>query len=262
MALRPAFRVALVVAAPFLIVLFLLSLPIVLPIVELQQARNDKRKRALVERWPCGWCVAPLGAEALARADTLFGRYIDEHFDKTEQLRIVCDMHACCPRCNAGHCYDAHADRFVLHHPREFGRRYGEPLETVTSATMAWPWFPPQAAAHTIALTRDSVWGDDADAPHEGTLAVPAAADVAAIAEALLRSPWLAHVGGTASWSCTVGPVTMVFGLRSGMPFSRSVGADAMRADSVTALHVRYQARRDPDTLVPAPEHRASTPES
>ena len=249
------------IAAPFVFVLFLLSLPIVLPFVGLQMAREEKRKRACVERWPCGWCVAPLGTEALARADALFGTYIDTYFDKTEQLRIVRDLHACCTRCNAAHRYDENADRFVLHHPFEFARWYGELLDTAvapSTATLAWPWYPPQAAAHTIALTRDSVcMGDDIDAPHEGTLAVPAEVDAAAIGEALLRSRCLAHVGSTATWTCMMGPVTLVFGLQSGMPFVRRFGAEPMRADEFTTLHVRYHAQRDPDTLVPSPEHSA-----
>ncbi len=249
------------IAAPFLFVLFLLSLPIVLPIVGLQQAREHKRKRACVERWPCGWCVAPLEAEALTRADALFGAYIDERFDKTEQLRIVRDLHACCPRCDAGHRYDEKADRFVLLDFREFARWYGDLLDTAiapATAVLAWPWFPPRAASHTIALARDGAWASDgADAPHAGTLAVPAEVDVAAIGEALLRLPWLQRVGGTACWSCDAGAVTLAFGLRSGMPFVRRLGSEPVRADSVAAVHVRHQAQRDPDTLLPASEHRA-----
>ena len=247
-------RVALVIAAPFLLVLFILSLPIVLPFVGIAQARSDKRKRLCVERWPCGWCVAPLGAEALARADALFGAYADQQFGDAFKFRIVRDLHACCPRCDAGHRYDEQADRFVLLHPREFATMYGPLLATAVApatAALAWPWYPPRAVSHRIALTRASVcMGDDLDAPHEGALTVPPDVDVAAIGEALLRSPWLAHVGGTAAWTGTAGPVTLIFGLRSNIPFVRRSGPEPVRADSVGTLHIRYAAQGDAAALV------------
>jgi hypothetical protein len=117
-------RFALVIAAPFLLVLFLVSLPIVLPFVGIAQVRSEKRKRACVERWPCGWCVAPLGGEALVRADALFGAYVDRQFGDDFTFRIVRDLHACCLRCDAGHRYDEQADRLVLLHSREFATMY------------------------------------------------------------------------------------------------------------------------------------------
>lgn len=251
-------RVALVIAAPFLFVLFLLSLPIVLPFVGIAQARSDKRKRLCAERWPCGWCVAPLGTAALARADALFGASVDEQFGADVMLRIVRDLHACCPRCDAGHRYDEQADRFVLLHPREFAATYGPLLATAVApamAALAWPWYPPRAASHRVVLTRDGVcMGDDLDAPHGGTLTVPPDVDVAAIGEALLRSPWLAPVGGTAAWTGVAGPVTLVFGLRSGAPFVRRSGPEPVLADSVGALHIRSAAQGDPAALVASAE--------
>lgn len=53
---------------------------------------------------------------------------------------------------------------------------------------------------HSVALTRDGVClADDIEPSHKGSLEVPATADMAAIAEALLRSPWLASVCGNAT---------------------------------------------------------------
>ena len=68
------------IAAPFLILLFILSIPIMLPFVAIAEKRTAKRKQALVAIWPCGWCVAPLGPEALVRADALFAAYANEAF--------------------------------------------------------------------------------------------------------------------------------------------------------------------------------------
>lgn len=244
-------RVVRVIAAPFLLILFLLSLPIVLPFVGIAEARAKKRKRTRAERWPCGWCVAPLGAEALARADTVFSAYVGQQTGDAAKFRIVRDLHACCPCCDAGHRYDEQADRFALLQSREFATTYGPLLATTVkpaTATLAWPWSPPRAASHRVALTRDSVcMGDDLDAPHAGTLNVPPEVDVAAIGEALLRSPWLAHVGDTATWVGVAGSFSLVFGLRSGIPFVRSSGPGPVRAESVSALHIRYAAQHDPD---------------
>ena len=244
---------ALVIAAPFLFVLFLVSLPIFLPFVGLQQARSKRRLLACVERSPCGWCVAPLGADALARAEALSSAYFDREFADVLYARVVRDLHACCPRCDAGHRYDEPADRFVLLAPRAFAKLYGELLDIAVppaTAVLAWPWQPPRAASHKIALTRDSVcMADDIDAPHAGEVTLPAEVDVVAIGEALLRSPWLAHVGATATWTCAAGPVTLVFGLRSGLPFVRRSGTDPVCAGAVASLHVGYAAQRDPDAV-------------
>lgn len=101
-------------AAPFMILLFILSSPFLLPFETIAEKRTTRRKHALVATWPCGWCVAPLGPEALVRADALFAAYANEpvaefapskpfgKFD-TPQARIIQNLHACSPRCDAGH---------------------------------------------------------------------------------------------------------------------------------------------------------------
>ncbi|RZF65097.1 hypothetical protein EWE75_06875 [Sphingomonas populi] len=243
------------IAAPFLILLFIVSIPFVLPFVAIAEKRTAKRKQALVESWPCGWCVAPLRVEALARADAIFAAYAHKAFAQfhTLQARMVRNLHACCPRCDAGHRYDEPTNRFVLLHLMEFRETFGEVLREAVpppTVTLAWPWLAPPGAMHRVKLTRDSVClADDVAAPHVGMIEVPAAMDVAAIGEALLRSPWLAHVGSNATWWCSAGSVTLVFGLRAADPFVRRIGKDVVATTIVTDLHVHYAARRDHDDL-------------
>ena len=120
-------RALLIALVPVLLVLFALSMPVLLPLVGLAQARYERRKRLAAARTPCGWCGAPLGAEALARADALFAAYVAKLFppDRLVKYRIVRDLHACCLRCDAGHRFDEEANRFVLLPGRDFAARYG-----------------------------------------------------------------------------------------------------------------------------------------
>lgn len=239
------------IAVPFLILLFIMSLPFVLPFVAIAEKRAAKRKHALVATWPCGWCVTPLGSEALARADALFAAHTHKEVTELDvwRTRLVRNLHACCPRCDAGHRYDVPSNRFVLLHPLEFRAEFGAVLHAAVppaTVTLAWPWLAPPGPLHRIALTRDSVClADDVAAPHVGMVEVSANCDVAAIGEALLRAPWLAHVGGTATWWCSAGPVTLVFGFHAGAPFVERIGPEAVAATCVDHLHVHYAAQRD-----------------
>ena len=115
---------------------------------------------------------------------------------------------------------------------------------------MAWPGLAFPGPMHQVTLTRDSVrLADDVDAPHRGMVAVPATMDVPSIAEALLRSPWPAHVGSNATWWCSIGPVTLIFGLSAGNPFVQRIGDGAFLTTVVTNLHVHYSAQRDRDEI-------------
>lgn len=175
-------RVARVIAAPFLLILFLLSLPIVLPLVGIGRVRAEKRKRICAARWPCGWCVAPPGAKAVTRADTVFKAYVDQQFGDAAKFRIIRDLHACCLRCKPGHRYD------------------------------------------------------ELDAWHARTLEMLSEVDVAAIGEALLRSPWPARVGDTATWMGVAGSASLAFGLRSGILFVRRSRLGLVHAESCQAV--------------------------
>lgn len=101
---------------------------------------------------------------------------------------------------------------------------------------------------HSVALTRDGVClADDIEPSHKGSVEVPATADVAAIAEALLRSPWLAHVCGNATWWCSFGSTKLFSGLCALMPFIRRLGANPLAVADIVSLHLRYASQADPD---------------
>jgi hypothetical protein len=216
-------------------------------------ARDERRKRALVETWSCGWCIAPLGEAALSRAEALeaaeseleqIGKdWMDGH---VHSRRI---LGACCPRCGASHCFAVKEEAFLLLNPREVGARFGALMEEAVPAPtyrMAWPWLRPAAAMHLLQVTRDPIAAfDKLDHPPAGTIEVPADVDVAAVAEALLRSPWLPDLGPSARWRCTAGAVALEFGKEAGIPFVQRAGDTPLRADTVTHVHLAYAYDRN-----------------
>ena len=226
-------RVALILAAPFLFAIAILALPIAIPLAGWLHAWADRRQRLTVRSWPCGWFSFPLGEEALVRAETIHVAYCDRMFAEFTRFRMVRDVHACCPRCDATHRYHGKADRFERLSAREFARTYGHLIDgLVAPATlaMAWPWLPPMPPTHAIALTRDGA--------RVGSVAVPPAADIAAIGEALLRAPWLAGDRADMVWTTEAAGATLTFGWRDGLPFVDHDGPGAIRADAVSALRI------------------------
>ena len=147
---HPLRRAALIVIVPILVILFILSMPIWLPLVGWSHARVERRKRALVECWPCGWCRAPLGEQALLRADALDAAWHAkdaEQDDSFYRRRMVRHLHACCARCGAGHLYLPESRQFALMIPRQFADMYAELVGIAVdpaSDQMAWPWLRPR----------------------------------------------------------------------------------------------------------------------
>lgn len=119
--------VAGVIATPLLILVFLLSLPILLPVVGWQMARANRRKAALAGHWPCARCGVPLGQAALDRADAVFEAHAAALFAENAGIRrrIVRDLDACCTACGAGHRFVAKEARFAPLDEGAFARRYG-----------------------------------------------------------------------------------------------------------------------------------------
>ena len=227
--------IALTVVLAFAaVLLFLVTLPVTGPLLAWSEARAGRRKRAAVERWPCGWCTAPLGTAALERADALVAAYAAAAFsDDMLYVRFVRDLYACCLRCDAGHRYTERDGTFALLHPREFETMYADALRDAVppaSAAMAWAWLRPAEPMHVAALVLD-----DAEA---GTVQVPACAEAAALAEALLRA-W----DGDADWRAEAEPLVLLFGRREGIPYIRREGPTFVAANRVAVLRVpREQA--------------------
>lgn len=110
----------------------------------------------------------------------------------------------------------------------------------------------PALPAHRIAITRDSVClADDVDAPHEITVAVDHIADMTTLAETVLASGALPHVGANAGWWFAARDARVALGFCDRVPFVRIARADLdLLAADLTRLHLGYVARLDPDALV------------
>lgn len=250
---HPLQEIALVVAVLVLAILALMLMPIWLPLETRKRSRDEQHKRALVEKWPCGWCLAPLGEAALSRADAL-----EAAESKAEQIgkdwmdgythsrRILA---ACCPRCGAAHRFAPKENAFLLLIPRQVGDRFGALLEEAVPAPtcrMAWPWLRPSVAMHRLQVTRDPIAAiDELDQPVTGEIELPHDVDVAAIAEALLRSAWLPDLGPSVRWQCGAGAVPLEFGKEAGMPFVHRSEDIPRRADTVTHVHLAYAYDRN-----------------
>lgn len=116
--------------APAAVLLFLMTLPVIGPLLAWSEWRADKRKRAAAAVWLCGRCGAALGPAALERADAVFAAYLRTALagEGILRMRVVRDLDACCLRCDAGHRWDRAARAFVLLHAREYERTYGAAL--------------------------------------------------------------------------------------------------------------------------------------
>ena len=220
-----------------------LSLPVTLPLLGLSEWRRDRRTRRIVEHWPCGWCVAPLGSAALAQADHVKTAYFDAQIHDDDVLyaqpRIVHAFQACCVRCGAAHRLDEQTGSFAILEAGPFEERYGAFVGT-PAVRMAWPWLLPDAPMHTLSVLRDE--SDGPDTSDSSTILVPAMLDVAAIAEALLRLPWLGVGAADPDWHAVARPVGLDFGLAAGEPYVRRHGP-AARAETVAVVRVRSRCQ-------------------
>lgn len=99
--------------------LFLLMLPICLPIALGEMKRDDRRRRRVVRSFPCLHCGKILGERSLELADQAWSRILDqrqqsEQTNLTERSqRIVRTLDAICPHCGHPHHFDPKLRRFV-----------------------------------------------------------------------------------------------------------------------------------------------------
>ncbi|MBP2299725.1 hypothetical protein [Azospirillum picis] len=92
---------------------------------------------------------------------------------------------------------------------------------------------------------------DDIQAPHERAILVPEDASPLDVATAILRSGYLAYVGGDATWSVRIGAVEIVFGTRQGLAFAWPAREPAIPArDIVGPLFLAYHRQSDPGELL------------
>ena len=110
-------------------IVFVILLPVLLPIALFQHSRDEKRMRALAETFRCLSCGLVLGAEALKLADEAWANYVaklDRGVDNSEptrdwktlhRRRIVKGYDAICPHCGTYHSYASKERTFILSRP-------------------------------------------------------------------------------------------------------------------------------------------------
>jgi hypothetical protein len=86
-----------------LAVVFILALPVILPVAAILHARYRHRLRGAAEKTACTVCGAILGSEALDKADEFWRAHVAKlHRDNPGvRFRLVRLVHAICVRCSA-----------------------------------------------------------------------------------------------------------------------------------------------------------------
>lgn len=86
----------------------LLSLPVMLPIVAILQAREQRQRQRVAQRSVCVRCGATLGAESLGRADRAWQEEWAERRKRYPHVkwRVIRRVWAVCGGCGAGYGFD------------------------------------------------------------------------------------------------------------------------------------------------------------
>ncbi len=88
-------------------VLFILLLPIILPIALIQDWRRTRRIAKVISSFVCVSCGAMLGMEAVRLGDERWRAIIADLHERfpNDRLRILRDIHAICPKCGREYMY-------------------------------------------------------------------------------------------------------------------------------------------------------------
>lgn len=98
------------------VVLFLLLLPIIIPLVAVMHWRNDARMRKLAASMICVRCEQVMGAIAPKLADSAWNAEFDAIMKQSPGIRrrrIVRTVHAICPHCGQRYRYVEEFGRFA-----------------------------------------------------------------------------------------------------------------------------------------------------
>jgi hypothetical protein len=95
--------------------LFILCLPILMPIALLSYAREQKRMYFAAEQFRCLGCGAILGRASIQRADDELGRYMDELHRQNPGYRFRVDrtVHAICAECGKQYRFCEKTNSFI-----------------------------------------------------------------------------------------------------------------------------------------------------
>lgn len=97
------------------LIVFIPLLPIILPLVSFLQNREDRRKRALAEKFRCLNCNQILGGTALELADKEWFEYVEQlHRDNPGmRFRLNRILDAVCPTCGERYTYREKENSFT-----------------------------------------------------------------------------------------------------------------------------------------------------
>ncbi|WP_145454260.1 hypothetical protein [Gimesia panareensis] len=97
--------------------IFILLLPVTLPLIGIQLKRDQKRKRTLAERFVCVECGEVIGLEAIRLADERWSKIVEKILSENNteiRLRLVRTVDAICPHCGCQYCYREEEQTFVV----------------------------------------------------------------------------------------------------------------------------------------------------
>jgi predicted RNA-binding Zn-ribbon protein involved in translation (DUF1610 family) len=101
----------------FIFAIFILLLPIILPVSLLQSQREKRRMRNLASRFVCLECGEVLGVEAIRLADERWDEIVKAIISRNEpgtRLRLVRTVDAICPHCGCLYLYRKAERTFVV----------------------------------------------------------------------------------------------------------------------------------------------------
>jgi hypothetical protein len=112
-------------------IVFVILLPVMLPIALFLHSRDEKRMRALAETFLCLSCGLVLGAESLKLADEAWANYVAKLNETNDgstlyRRRIVKGYDAICPHCGTYHSYASKERTFILARPPDIPAKPGK----------------------------------------------------------------------------------------------------------------------------------------
>jgi DNA-directed RNA polymerase subunit RPC12/RpoP len=120
-------------------IVFVILLPVLLPVALFLHSRDQKRMRALAEIFACLSCGRTLGADSLKLADEAWANYVAKlnrdvdtthpttrDWNKFYRPRLVKDYDAVCPNCGTYHKFIAKERTFILTRPEGIPLKPGE----------------------------------------------------------------------------------------------------------------------------------------
>ncbi|WP_339727830.1 hypothetical protein [uncultured Gimesia sp.] len=101
----------------FIVLIFILLLPIIVTVSLIQAQRKKRKMRKLADQFVCLKCGEVIGAEALGLADERWSEIVMKIISESApgtRLRLVRAMDAICPHCGCIYLYRAAEQTFVV----------------------------------------------------------------------------------------------------------------------------------------------------